>query len=353
MRLKNALVAQRQATIRDLFKVENCEITNTSSDKFRISEVDSLEVLSIVDNSVDFLSTTNRKEVHSFRLWTKRRYGQEWTRTHTQLPFAEHGFSMLIRVLQGKKSVSILFDTGISANGVVENTKRMGIELTEVDNIVLSHGHYDHFGGIISALKTINKCNLPIIIHEDMLKNRGTISKNGTIRTFQDFPIDEQINLGHLIETKRPYLMCNKTIMVTGEIPRETSFEKGFSQHRTQTDGIWKPDPLILDDRAIVLNVKDKGLVVISGCAHAGIINTIFYSKYITGVNNVYAVMGGFHLAGKDSEERIEPTIKELLRIKPKLIAPSHCTGWKGMYSIANSLPNAFVFGSVGNLYEF
>jgi 7,8-dihydropterin-6-yl-methyl-4-(beta-D-ribofuranosyl)aminobenzene 5'-phosphate synthase len=327
-------------------------MSTSSHGPFNIVEVEGLEVLSLVDNSVDFLSTIDRKETQSFRQWTKKRQGQEWTRTHSQLPFAEHGFSMLIRVLCGRKSVSILFDTGISADGVVENAKRMGLELSEVEYVVLSHGHYDHFGGLVSALKTINKANLPLIVHEDMFKTRGTANSDGTIRTYPEFPAREQLSSAQLINTKQPYLIGNGTILVTGEIPRETSFEKGFLQHRTLIDGIWQPGALILDDRAVVFNVKGKGLVVISGCAHAGIINTISYAQRISGIMNTYAVMGGFHLAGKENESRIDQTVKELTRISPKLIVPSHCTGWRGMFAITKALPEAFVWNSVGNLYR-
>jgi 7,8-dihydropterin-6-yl-methyl-4-(beta-D-ribofuranosyl)aminobenzene 5'-phosphate synthase len=320
--------------------------------QFNIVEVDGLEVFSLVDNSVDFLSTVDRKETQSFRQWIKKRHGQEWIKTHPQLPFAEHGFSMLIRVLRGRKSVSILFDTGISADGVVENAKRMGLKLSEVEYLVLSHGHYDHFGGLVAVLKTINKANLPLIVHEDMFKTRGTANSDGIIRTYPKFPTMEQLSSAHLIKTKQPYLIDDGTILVTGEIPRETSFEKGFLRHRTLMDGIWQPDPMILDDRALVLHVKGKGLVVISGCAHAGIINTIAYAQRITGVKNVYVVMGGFHLAGKGNESRIDQTVKELGRISPKLIVPSHCTGWRGMCAIAKALPEALVWNSVGNLYD-
>jgi len=257
-------------------------MNTTALGQFNITEVDGLEVLSLVDNSIDYLSTIDKKEAQSFRQWTKKRNGQEWTKNHSQLPFAEHGFSMLVRVLRGRKSVSILFDTGISADGVVENAKRMGLELNEVEYVVLSHGHYDHFGGLVSALKTINKANLPLIVHEDMFKTRGNTNTDGTIRTYPKLPAKEQLSSADLINTKQPYLISDGTILVTGEIPRETSFEKGFLQHRTLIDGIWQPDPLILDDRAVVFNVKGKGLVVISGCAHAGIINTISYAQRIS-----------------------------------------------------------------------
>jgi 7,8-dihydropterin-6-yl-methyl-4-(beta-D-ribofuranosyl)aminobenzene 5'-phosphate synthase len=320
--------------------------------KFEIAEADGLEAISLVDNSVDFLSSINREEAQSFRQWAKKRYGEEWARTHSQMPFAEHGFSTFIRVIRGGKQVSILFDTGVSSDGVVENAKRMGLDLSEVDYIVLSHGHYDHFGGLLSALKAINKLNLPLVVHEAMFKSRGTASRDGTIHTYPEFPTIEQLASAQVIKTKQPYLIADDMILITGEIPRKTTFEKGFLQHRGLMNGAWKTDALILDDRAIVFNVKGKGLVVISGCAHAGIINTINYAQYISGVQNVYAVMGGFHLAGSGNESRIEQTVKELKRMNPKLIVPMHCTGWRGQFAIAEALPKAFVWNSVGNLYR-
>jgi 7,8-dihydropterin-6-yl-methyl-4-(beta-D-ribofuranosyl)aminobenzene 5'-phosphate synthase len=119
-------------------------MSTTEHKHVNLREVESVEIISIVDNTVDFLSSINKKEVQSFRQWTQKRYGQEWTKTHVQLPVAEHGFSMLIRVLNEGESHSILFDTGSSPDGVVENSVRMGLDLDEVECIVLSHGHYDH-----------------------------------------------------------------------------------------------------------------------------------------------------------------------------------------------------------------
>ena len=138
---------------------------------------------------------------------------------------------------------------------------------------------------------------------------------------------------------------------VTGEIPRTTSFERGLIHNRIYKDNRWQPDPLIIDERALVFNVKDKGLVVISGCAHAGIINTIRCAQHITGIAKVYAVLGGFHLAGKEFEKRIDPTVKELRKIDLQLIVPSHCTGYRALYAINEVLTDAFVYNSVGNQY--
>ena len=229
----------------------------------------------------------------------------------------------------------------------------MGLELGEVEYIVLSHGHYDHFGGLVSTLKEINKTDLPLITHEDMFKTRGNAKSDGTIRVYPKFPDGKQLSLAKIINTKQPQLFADDMVLVTGEIPRQTSFEKGFVHQKVLTNGTWQPDPFVWDDRAVIFSVKGKGLVIISGCAHAGIINTISYAKQVTGITNVHAVIGGFHLAGKENEGRIEQTVKELRQINPKRIIPSHCTGWKGTFAIANALPDAFVFNSVGNLYSF
>ena len=146
-----------------------------STHENKIKEVDSLEVISLVDNSADFLSAVDGKETLAFRQWTKKQYGEEWARTHPEWPIAEHGFSVLARVHCNGKKVSVLFDTGVSSDGVIENAKRMGLDLSEVEYISLSHGHYDHFGGLVSALKTINRADIPVITHEDMFKIRGIV----------------------------------------------------------------------------------------------------------------------------------------------------------------------------------
>jgi 7,8-dihydropterin-6-yl-methyl-4-(beta-D-ribofuranosyl)aminobenzene 5'-phosphate synthase len=328
---------------------------NASKDKqkdgFKVKEADSVEILSLVDNSVDFISAANNPQVHSFRQWKRERNGKEGA-THMDLPFAEHGFSVLIRVSSGDKSSCVLFDTGASQTGMVENAERMGINLNEVEAIVLSHGHYDHFGGLVAAVKAVGKADLPVIVHENMFRTRGSANAKGSVRQYPDFPSEAELSLARLVSTTQPSLTADGMVCVTGEIPRRTSFEKGYTQHKTFAGGAWKSDPLIMDERAVAINIKGKGLVVVSGCAHAGIINTVTYAQQITGTEKVYAVMGGFHLAGKTFENRVQPTIEELQRINPRLIVPSHCTGWKAMCTMAKAFPEAFVWNSVGNLYK-
>ena len=321
-------------------------------ENYRIEEADSLEIVSLVDNSVDFLSTNSRKEVKSLRKWTKKCINKEGKGTHTNLPLAENGFSMLIRIFHRGKSHYILFDTGCSSEGVVENASRMGVDLKKVEYIVLSHGHYDHYGGLISALKTISKINLPVIIHKDMFLKRGKTKNNGKIRRYPEFPLNQLLTSAQLIVTKKPFLFADDLVLVTGEIPRETHFEKGYLPHKALANGAWQADTWIWDDRAIIFNVKEKGLVVVLGCAHAGVINTLNYARRISGGVGLYAVFGGFHLAGKDGEERIKQTVNALKRLNPKILVPSHCTGWRAICAMAAAMPDAFVRNSVGNLYQ-
>ena len=317
----------------------------------KIITADSLQILSLIDNSADFLSTARRKDTQTFRQWTRKQYGQKWVNTHHLLPIAEHGFSLLIRISKEGKTNTILFDTGCSTNGVISNAKRMGIDLSEVDCIVLSHGHYDHFGGLLCSIKAIKRLNLPIILHKDVFKDRGTTNPDGTIRTYPKFPTTEQMKNTNLIITKKPSLIINNKALVTGEIPRKTSFEKGYLKHRAFVNGSWIPDPWIWDDQAVIIKLKGKGLVVIAGCSHAGIINTINYAQQITGSNDIYAVIGGFHLAGKQGEKIIKQTVEEIKRINPEIIIPAHCTGWRAKCALAKTMPKKFVWNHVGNFY--
>jgi 7,8-dihydropterin-6-yl-methyl-4-(beta-D-ribofuranosyl)aminobenzene 5'-phosphate synthase len=333
----NALAAPRQVTTS-----ESCESEMEGQTALR--EVDSAEIVSLIDNTVDFGSTIQHKEVKNVRGWTNHPF---------RLPFAEHGFSVLIKTVSDGNSHTILLDTGLSPEGVVVNAKRMGVELADVECIVLSHGHYDHFGGLVKVSKVIDKENLPIVVHDDVFKTRGMMNTDGSIREFPRLPSENQIAPAKYLRKKHSTLVGDETMLVSGEIRRKTDFEEGFKRHYVFSCGRWLPDPWIWDDQAVILNVKHRGLVVVTGCAHAGIINTAHFAQQITGVSKVYSVMGGFHLAGKYCEKIISRTVEMLQQLNPEIIVPMHCTGWRGKCAISEAMPQAFVSNSVGNLYRF
>ena len=154
------------------------------------------------------------------------------------------------------------------------------------------------------------------------------------------------------MEGVRPSFLLEGSLLITGEVDRTTEFEKGMPIHQALRGGDWEPDPLILDDQAAVLHVRDKGLVVLTGCGHAGIVNIVRYAKKLTGIDEVYAVIGGFHLTGGLFEPIIPQTIAALVAESPAIVVPAHCTGWKAVHRLASELPDAFVPNSVGTRYE-
>jgi 7,8-dihydropterin-6-yl-methyl-4-(beta-D-ribofuranosyl)aminobenzene 5'-phosphate synthase len=198
-----------------------------------------------------------------------------------------------------------------------------------------------------------NRAKMPVLDEKELENNGATIHK---IRNVNFLPINNDSydgagggnsgNGGNGVSSP---------LMITGQIPRETSFEKGFPLQYAEIQGKKElsHDPLVNDDQAIIVNIKQKGLVVLTGCGHAGIINTINYAKKVTKINKVFAVLGGFHLTGGIYEEAIEPTIKELQKADPKYIIPCHCTGWKATNKIIEMMPEKFIQTSVGTSFNF
>lgn len=197
---------------------QNAETSKATS----LEEADSVEITSLVDNSVDVTSTIEREEVQQVRRWIEERREAEWVKKRFQLPLAEHGYSALVRLSCDGESRSVLFDCGGSQDCIISNVQRMGFDLSGIEGIVLSHGHYDHCGGLTSVLRTIKKKDFPIIIHEDMFKIRGTANPDGTIRRYPRFPTENMIKPARYVRTKEPHLMADNTVLVTGEIPRIT-----------------------------------------------------------------------------------------------------------------------------------
>ena len=305
--------------------------------------VDKVEIVSVLDNTIDLLMAGSEQ--------TKRFPLLRDALTRESL-VAEHGFSAHVTATSGDTSESVLFDAGLSKHGLIHNMDVMEIRPEELHAIVLSHGHADHTHGLSGMLARTGKRKLPLILHPDAFLERKLQFSDGHEINLP--PPDRHLLLQdgiELIEERAPTYLLSDMVLVTGQIHRQTSFEQGFPIHYARVDDRWEQDPYVHDDQAVVLHVKNKGLVILTGCGHAGAINTIRHAQELTGIQTIYAVIGGLHLSGPLFERIIPPTIAALKELNPAVVVPAHCTGWKATHALARELPDAFVPNSVGTRF--
>jgi 7,8-dihydropterin-6-yl-methyl-4-(beta-D-ribofuranosyl)aminobenzene 5'-phosphate synthase len=267
---------------------------------------------------------------------------------------AEHGFSALVKTTADGKTHTLLFDFGFSENGAAQNAATLGVNMNEVEAVALSHGHSDHTGGMEKLTALIGKRDIPFVVHPSVFKSPRYLKFGEEFKI--NFPkltrkMVERAGLS-VVETDKPYLLLSDTILFLGEIPRSTDFEKGWSLPHCQKDGkeVWDA---IEDDTSIVMNLKDKGLVILSGCAHSGIVNTVRHAITVTGIDKVHAVMGGFHLSGPFFEPIIYRTTQELQKLNPSYVIPTHCTGRKAIMVMEKEMPDQFILNMAGTKLTF
>jgi 7,8-dihydropterin-6-yl-methyl-4-(beta-D-ribofuranosyl)aminobenzene 5'-phosphate synthase len=247
----------------------------------------------------------------------------------------------------------VLFDAGRTPDGLVENMRRLELSPHDIDLIVLSHGHWDHVTGMEGVAKTLGRTQLPVLIHPEFWSRRR-ISFPGLDPA--ELPSTSRSALEgagfEIVEDRQPSFLLDGSVLITGEVDRTTEYETGFHGHEAFRQGGWRPDPLILDDQALVLRLPERGLVVISGCGHAGIVNTVRYAQRLTGQQRIAAIIGGFHLSGPMFETIIAPTVRAFDELSPSLLVPAHCTGWRAVHQLAARFPDAFVQSAVGTTIE-
>jgi len=319
-------------------------------------ETQDVEITVLVDNRADLLVKSSD---------TVKRY------TEGAL-LAEHGFAALVD-LKGA-GLRILWDAGMTKIALVENARCLEIDLSSVDKIALSHGHGDHYEAMTEVIQAVVQRSrapewgkdvtageveawlqgrrVPLVAHPAVFRERWWVDKKGKKHGPHLVPRHEWEAAGAEIVLSAGPTRLGPGCWTTGAVPRDSFERAGVRSSLRFRDGdLFLPDRLE-DDQSIVINVKDKGLVVLTGCAHSGVVNTVNYAQEISGVDRVWAILGGFHLAPAKDED-IERTIDEIEAKQPAMVVPSHCTGFQAIQRFANRMPDQFVLGTVGTRYLF
>jgi 7,8-dihydropterin-6-yl-methyl-4-(beta-D-ribofuranosyl)aminobenzene 5'-phosphate synthase len=319
-----------------------------------LEPVDSVELISLMDNVTDAFMPDQGPA---------RRVGLAYSATRASAVMesglavdalvAEHGFSMLVTIVKSGRSHRILFDAGTSPDGVIENMRRLEIDPRSIEAIVCSHGHFDHTTGLDGLIRTIGQVAMPVLIHPHFWHRRRIAVPGAEPR---EVPTTSRTALAgagfEIIEDRQPSFLFERSVLITGEVPRVTGYEPGFPPQQAWLDGRWEPDPLVLDDQALIVNVAGKGLVVLTGCGHAGVVNICRYARRLTGDLPLHAIIGGFHLNGPVFEPLIPRVLDDLAALDPKVLVPAHCSGWRAGHAMASRFGQAYIPNSVGTRYS-
>ncbi len=308
--------------------------------------VDKVEITTLQDNYIDILARDGSAVVHR----ASPLVGLEVKNS----VLAEHGFSALVTTTSDQNQHSLLFDFGFSEHGAAFNADALSLELTVVEVMALSHGHPDHTGGIKEICRRIRKPDLELVAHPAAFK--PSRRQQITEKFFVHFPAFTHRSVGDagakVVETEKPLALLDGKALFLGEIPRRTPFEIIPPIFYFEENGQDELDRLE-DDTALVFHLKDRGLVVLSGCAHSGIINTVEYAREVSGVDKVFAIMGGYHLCHADLESVVAPTVEALQKLDPDYVIPTHCTGKTATEYIQNKMPNRFLLNMSGTRMVF
>lgn len=312
----------------------------------QINEVDQVEILTLQDNYIEMTAGDNSAVI-------SRAIPLKAGEIRASV-LAEHGYSALVKTMTDGRTRTMLFDFGFSEDGAATNAKTLGVHMNQVEAVALSHGHSDHTGGMERMTALIDKPEIPLVVHPAVFRTPRYLKLAGDVKIhFPKFTRERAEQAGlRVVEAKEPYPLLDGDVLFLGEIPRQTDFERGFPIAHFEENGVEIWDA-IEDDTSIVMNLKGKGLVILSGCAHAGIVNTVRYAIEVTGIPRVHVVMGGFHLSGPLFESIIDRTTAELKNIQPAYVIPTHCTGRKAIITMEKEMPEQFLLNMAGTTLTF
>ncbi len=267
------------------------------------------------------------------------------------------GLSFLVEFVDAKdENRKIVFDTGTSKKALMHNIKALKVDLSNVDSIVLSHGHLDHTAAIVEVAKSAG--SVSIHAHPYTFLPRFFEDKNGKRRQIgvpKKEGVDDIEKVGGRILLRKDPFEVAPGVWTTGQIKRVTEFERALPLSEGERiiitiDGE-EIDDQILDDQALWMNVEGIGPVIITGCAHAGSVNTLLQVQRLGNFKQIYGLVGGTHLVGR-SKEYFQQTVSEFKKCGLRLVSPCHCTGFRATADLWRLFPKAFVLNFSGRIIE-
>lgn len=338
-------------------------------------EVDSIEIKVIVDNEVDPISPANNPAVQYPGYMQgvpldslppeDTRSGAVAELKMGNICCGAHGLSLMITAKKGDTSHTMLFDTGPEESTWERNATRTRANIAAIEHIHLSHWHRDHSGGMLEAIRMINASKIHrgtstrppkvvVDVHPDRPDFRGMMTPAGTIVSLEADPEFDEIEEagGSLARQGEVHPVLDGFFLVSGAIPRVTPYEVGIrgGMRFSEANSQWTSDEAIADERMVMCNLKGKGLVVFTGCSHAGVINVSKHAIELGQGVPLYGVVGGFHLSD-NHPEKLENSLADLKSLGPEVLMPGHCTGWKFKFLIEQSMPAVLAPSFCGSTY--
>lgn len=276
----------------------------------------------------------------------------------SNLLVANLGYGLRLRSRAGVVDHVLLFDTGTEGAVFIRNCRNLDVDLGAVEEIAITHGHWDHMGALLDAIDAIVAGRGSVTVHVNplMFRERGVCLANGQVVPTEKVPTPAEMRAhgAVVVNDGAERWLLDSHFYYSGEIPRVCPFEKGRSDHLCRpTDAAdWESDPLLMDERMLVAHVRDLGLIVFSACSHAGIVNvcTEVASRF-PGIP-IHAVMGGLHLGGV-MERIIGETVEALAPFEIRHIIAGHCTGWRAVHALADAYGDRVSQSAVGTSYRF